>query len=76
MQLPGGRGVSLRFPRFIRCVLDRPISLRLRRIRDDKEPDDATDAEQVMEAYNRQASAAGGGGGKKGKKATAESFYD
>ena len=75
MQLPGGRGVSLRFPRFIRCALDRPIWLRLGRLRDDKEPDDATDAEQVMEAYNRQASAAGGGG-KKGKKATAESFYD
>lgn len=44
------RGISLRFPRFVR-------------VRDDKSAEESTGPEQIEEAYRGQATVGGGGGG-------------
>jgi DNA ligase 1 len=55
----GEKGISLRFPRFIK-------------VRDDKPADEATTSEMVAEFYQRQVTT---GGGKKGKGNVEDDFW-
>ncbi|GBE77969.1 DNA ligase 1 [Sparassis crispa] len=60
--LADDRGISLRFPRFIR-------------VRDDKSADDATGPEQIAEMYERQVLAQSKGGKKKSKGGDADDGF-
>ncbi|GAA6024482.1 hypothetical protein JCM11491_004831 [Sporobolomyces phaffii] len=61
--VPSDRGISLRFPRFLR-------------IRDDKDAESSTEPEQIADAFNNQAIHTGGAGGKKKKAGQDDTFWD